>query len=121
MKPPGVRADDSHGDYNIRNDRHLRELTIQIGAFFFIVFASGKLMGYLLDKYLFEGASQIPSANQASKMDLIKGQTLAKQLGITTLFKSEVELADEFSTIKELTPKDLKMNNFFSMNRNYFI
>lgn len=37
------------------------------------------------------------------------------------MFKSEVELADEFATIKEITPKDLKMKNFFGMNRNYFI
>jgi hypothetical protein len=54
-------------------------------------------------------------------MDLIKGQTLAKQLGITSMFKSEVEVADEFQNIKQITPKDLKLNHFFGLGRNYFV
>ncbi len=56
-----MRADDVSGNerkYDHTRDKNFRNLSFQIGAFFVIVFASGKLMGYLIDRYMFDGASK---------------------------------------------------------------
>ena len=61
QKKPGVRADDvsgNEGRYDHTRDKNFRNLSFQIGAFFVIVFASGKLMGFLIDRYMFDGASK---------------------------------------------------------------
>ncbi len=87
-----------------------------------IVFASGKLMGFLIDRYMFDGASKgLAEGSKQSKLDLLKGESLGKALGIANTYMSEEDLANEYLKLKHMTPADLKMKSFFAKKRNYFI
>jgi hypothetical protein len=88
-----------------------------------IVFVSGKLVGYLVDNYLFEGASKsLPSNSKlATKLEMLKGESIAKHLGFSDTFLTEDEVADEYNNIPALNADDLKIKSFFAKKRNYFI
>ncbi len=50
----GVKADETSGNkYDYTKDKQFKSITFQIGAFIAIVFFSGKLMGFLVDRYMF--------------------------------------------------------------------
>ena len=79
-------------------------------------------MGYLIDRYMFDGASSgLAEGNKQSKLNLLKGESLGKALGIANTYMSVDDLANEYSNLKSFSPADLKINSFFSKNRNYFI
>lgn len=87
-----------------------------------IVFASGKLMGFLIDRYMFDGASSgLTEGSKQSKLSLLKGESFGKALGIANTYMSADDLANEYSNLKPFSPSDLKLNSFFAKNRNYFI
>jgi len=79
-------------------------------------------MGFLIDRYMFDGASRgLQEGNKQSKMNLLKGESLGKALGIANTYMSADDLANEYSNLKPFSPSDLKLNSFFAKNRNYFI
>lgn len=87
-----------------------------------IVFASGKCVGYIVDNYLYDGASKLlPEQANASKMDLIKGESVVKHLGLSHTFLTEQEVADQYETLKLLQGTDLSNNGLFGKGRNHFI
>ena len=72
-----------------------------------IVFFSGKLVGYLVDKYMFEGCAENLTGSDGSKMELLKGAAIAKHLGVTNIFSTEHQIQNQYSELKQLTEQDL--------------
>lgn len=93
MMSKGVRADEQSGNdskFDPLKDKSFRSLSLQLGVFFAIVFVSGKCVGYIVDNYLYDGASKLlPEQSSASKLDLIKGESVVKHLGLTNTFLTE--------------------------------
>lgn len=54
-------------------------------------------------------------------MDMLKGESIAKHLGVRSTFLSEDEVADQYQSLKQLTSDDLKLKSFFAKKRNFFI
>lgn len=125
QKTQKVRADESTGDdakFDHTKDKSFKSLSFQIGAFIAIVFVSGKLVGYLVDNYMFEGASKgLPESAHASKLEMLKGASMGRHLGISNTFLSEDQIADQYDNLKVLTEDNLKSRTFFGKKRNFFI
>ena len=94
---------------------------MNLGVFFFIVIASGKIMGYCIDKYVFQGAQDLPG--EANRMALLKGESFGKALKKMSrgIYKTEEEISQEFDQAQVIKPAELAMSSFFGANRNYFI
>ena len=64
-------------------------------------------MGYCVDRYLFDGASQgLPSSS--SKLELLKGASLGSHFGVSSTFMSEEQLADQYENLKVISEDQIK-------------
>jgi len=71
--------------YNHWRDRSFRSIAFDVGAFFIMVYVSGKLTKNLIDRYVFEGAAEDLS-NAATKIDLLKGENISSATGKISIF-----------------------------------
>ena len=110
------------------NDARLKSLATTIITFIGIVVVTGKLMEYVVDKYIMgpsttNSLSDLPKAGEKNyKIALLKGEEFSSAIGQVNIYKSENSLIEELANLQKLEHKNLKMKDtFFAKGKNYFI
>lgn len=124
----GIKPNLADGQkYSTFNDARLKSLATTILGFIGIVVVTGKLMEYVVDKYIMgpstNSLSDLPKAGEKNyKIALLKGEEFSSAIGHVSIYKSENSLIEELANLQKLDHKNLKMKDtFFSKGKNYFI
>lgn len=106
---PLTRADQhSESKYDYTKDSLLQSQFAQIGAFVLVCFVSGKLLGYAIDNYLFEGQGQ-----QATPTPQNSAATPLSKVMVTPLSQPDDFIEETYRNLHELKNEQLERKHCF--------
>jgi hypothetical protein len=88
-----------------------------------MVYASGKLVEYLIDTYMYPDVSKgmVDSHARSNRTDVLKGASFKDQMDVRGNFLSEDQVLEQYHLLEPLTPENLKKAGFFGKKRSHFI